>query len=284
MIKNMNQIIKNSHLNNLPPYKPKKVSVVTHTKTQNSNMELKYIDIKPDTKKQLFYIEFGNDVFDIPYEETKNKTHNFSILKQYLVKNRYRVQFFASIVIASIFILILYFHIRNSNTQEKLSKELLNNYTLTTLYQDRNIDIPEEQKHSVLIENPFVIGMIRISKINLNYPILSESSKDLLKISVCRFAGPMPNETGNLCIAGHNYVDNKFFSRLHELKKEDMIELYDLSGQKLIYSVYDKDEVTPDDLSCTDQNVGDTKILTLLTCNNVNGKRTVIKAKEVVFE
>lgn len=280
----MNQIIKNNSSNRLPPYKPKKVPVPNCQKVQTSNMELKYTDTKPDIKKQLFYIEFSNDVFDIPYEETKNRSRKFSVLKQYCIKNRYKVQFFTSIIIASIFILILYFHIRNSNLQEKLSKELLNNYTLTTLYQDKNIDIPEEQKQTVLIENPFVIGMIRISKINLNYPILSESSKELLKISVCRFAGPMPNETGNLCIAGHNYVDNKFFSRLNELEKKDTIELYDLTGQKIIYSVYDKYEVTPDDLSCTDQNVGDTKILTLLTCNNVNGKRTVIKTKEVVSE
>ena len=37
------------------------------------------------------------------------------------------------------------------------------------------------------------------------------SSDDLLDVSVCRFAGPMPNEIGNLCIAGHNYVNNNFF-------------------------------------------------------------------------
>lgn len=34
------------------------------------------------------------------------------------------------------------------------------------------------------------------------------------------------------------------------------------------------------DLSCTNQNVGENRIITLLTCNNINGKRTIIKAKE----
>ena len=32
----------------------------------------------------------------------------------------------------------------------------------------------------------------------------------------------MPNEIGNLCIAGHNYVDYKFFSRVNELEKGDV--------------------------------------------------------------
>lgn len=166
--------------------------------------------------------------------------------------------------------------------QEKLSKTLLNNYSLTTLYQnlEDTQNTVRPQKVQVTYSNPFVIGMIRIDKINVNYPILSESNRDLLKISLCRFAGPMPNEIGNLCIAGHNYVDYKMFSRLHELENGDVIDIYDLNGTKITYIVFDKFEVKPNDLSCTSQNVGENKIVTLLTCNNVNGKRTVVKAKE----
>ncbi len=85
---------------------------------------------------------------------------------------------------------------------------------------------------------------------------------------------------GNLCIAGHNYVDNKFFSRLSELSKNDSIEVYDLSGKKITYLVFDEYEVEANDLSCTSQEVGNNKIITLITCNNVNGLRTIIKAKE----
>ena len=39
-----------------------------------------------------------------------------------------------------------------------------------------------------------VIGTIDIEKINVSYPILSDINKDILKISPCRFYGPMPNE------------------------------------------------------------------------------------------
>lgn len=39
-----------------------------------------------------------------------------------------------------------------------------------------------------------VIGLIDIKKINISYPILSNISKDALKVATCRFYGPMPNE------------------------------------------------------------------------------------------
>ena len=33
-----------------------------------------------------------------------------------------------------------------------------------------------------------------IKKINISYPIVSNVSKDALKVATCRFYGPMPNE------------------------------------------------------------------------------------------
>ncbi len=227
---------------------------------------------KRNNIKPHFKIEFSNEILEIPYEENK------IVEKPNTKKNKYFLQFLISIILMFIFILILLYQIHKLNTNEKLSKELLNNYSLTTLYQN-NVQI---EKQSVLIEDPFVIGIIKISKINLNYPIISETNSKLLKISLCRFAGPMPNEYGNLCIAGHNFVDNKFFSNLSKLKNGDIIEIYDLYGKQINYSVFDKYEVNANDLSCSNQDVTNERIITLLTCNNVNGKRTVIKAKEVI--
>ena len=63
-------------------------------------------------------------------------------------------------------------------------------------------------------------------------------------------------------------------------KKNDIEQIYDYNGNKLDYVVYDKYEVEVDDLSCTSQDVGGKRIITLLTCNNVNGTRIVVKAKE----
>lgn len=222
-------------------------------------------------KNQILKVEFGNNTMEIPYEEN-------SSFKSFIIKNRYRLQFFISFVIAIIFLFIFYYNLQKNNKQEELSKSLLNNYTLTTLYQDKTSSKAEKQ--NVVVENPFVIGMIKINKLNLNYPILSESTVDLLKISLCRFAGPMPNENGNLCIAGHNYLDNRFFGKLNKLKKNDIIEIYDLSGNKIDYKIYDINEIAATDLSCTNQDVGENKFITLLTCNNIDGKRMVVKARE----
>ena len=72
-----------------------------------------------------------------------------------------------------------------------------------------------------------VIGIIKIDSIKISYPILSKINDDLLKISPCRFYGPMPNQIGNLCIAAHNYNDNRFFSKLDKLQNNDIIYIYD---------------------------------------------------------
>ncbi len=91
----------------------------------------------------------------------------------------------------------------------------------------------------------------------------------------------MPNEAGNLCIAGHNYVDYKLFSRLNELEINDEIKIYDLSGNSITYRIYDIYETDSSDTSCTFQETNGLKIITLVTCNNINGKRLVVHAKEI---
>ena len=125
------------------------------------------------------------------------------------------------------------------------------------------------------------VGSIKIPKINVYYPILAKTSVELLKIAPCKFYGPEPNEVGNLCIAGHNYRNDKFFSKALDLVFGDIIMITDASGRTLNYSVYDKYEVVPEDTSCTSQNTNGKKIVTLITCTNDNKKRVIIQAKEI---
>ena len=204
----------------------------------------------------------------MPDKHNKNKTSNNKL---------YKITFIISAILAFIFIGIFMIKLYSNNPHEKLSKLLTESYSISTLYSN-NINNYEVTPTD---NSPFVIGIIKIDKINLNYSILSVSNNNLLDISVCRFAGPMPNEVGNLCIAGHNYVDYKFFSRLNELSKNDKISIYDLSGNKVDYTIYDIYESKSDDTSCTFQNTNGLRIVTLVTCNNVNGKRLVIHAKEM---
>lgn len=192
---------------------------------------------------------------------------------------KYRILFYIFSSIAIISIIFLFTDFYNNSRNAYISKKLADSYTISTLYSNNTSYQTEVQEESR--NEPFVIGIIKIDKINLNYAILSISNNDLLDISVCRFAGPMPNEVGNLCIAGHNYVDYKFFSRLNELSLGDKIQIYDLAGNYVTYEIYDIYESRADDTSCTFQDTNNLKLVTLVTCNNVNGKRLVLHAKEI---
>ena len=125
------------------------------------------------------------------------------------------------------------------------------------------------------------VGTINIPSINVNYPILSETSDSLLKVSVCKFWGSDPNEVGNLCIAGHNYRNTRFFSKVPNLVVGDMIEITDLTGKTLQYAVYDKYTVDPTDVSCTSQLTNGKKIVTLITCTNDNKQRVIVQAEAI---
>lgn len=78
--------------------------------------------------------------------------------------------------------------------KEKLSKSLVNQFEIRNLYANSNDYQAQKMITTAEEENPFVIGLLKIDKINLMYPILSTTSEELLKISPCRFYGPMPNE------------------------------------------------------------------------------------------
>lgn len=102
-----------------------------------------------------------------------------------------------------------------------------------------------------------------------------------MKIAPCKFHGANPNEVGNLCITGHNYKNTKFFSKISKLNLGDEIEITDLGGRTLTYSIYDTFIVNPDELQCTSQLTEGRKEITLITCTNDNKRRYIIKAREI---
>ena len=126
-----------------------------------------------------------------------------------------------------------------------------------------------------------IVGKIKIPSINVDYSILSETSDALLKVSVCKFWGSNPNEIGNLCIAGHNYRNKRFFSKVPTLKVGDIIEITDLNNNTLKYSVYDKYTVDPTDTSCTSQITNGKKIVTLITCTDDSKQRVIVQADAI---
>lgn len=124
-------------------------------------------------------------------------------------------------------------------------------------------------------------AVLNIPRLGINYPVLSEWSEELLKISLNKYWGPKPNEIGNYCIVGHNYKSGKMFGKLPEITNGDIIELKDMSGRVIKYSVYDRYVVEPTDTACTSQLTGGKRELTLITCKTYGQQRLVVKAKEV---
>lgn len=126
------------------------------------------------------------------------------------------------------------------------------------------------------------IGIVRIPKINVNYPILAQTTNvELMKVAPYKFWGANPNEVGNLCIIGHNYRRRGvFFSDVPSLSVGDIVEIQDLTQRTIQYEVYDIHTVDPNDRSDTTQYTNGKKEVTLITCTDDAKQRVIVKCTE----
>lgn len=148
---------------------------------------------------------------------------------------------------------------------------------------DENKNLMAEQVVTAKGKKYTPIASIKIPKINITYPILSETTDELLKKAPTKFWGPDPNEVGNLCIAGHNYRNKRFFSKVPTLENGDIIEITDFQkGRTLKYTVYNKYTVPDTDRSPTSQVTNGRKDITLITCTDDSKERVIVKATEVL--
>ena len=207
--------------------------------------------------------------------ETKEDFYFYDniIFKRKKIKKRYLFIFFISIIICIIiafYFLSSYFLKLSQNKKTNILKE---KYNVTTLYSNNS------NYSAIKLSNDIsIIGLFEIPSINISYPILENSNEELLKISVCRFSGPLPNRNGNLCIAGHNYKNSMMFSKLYKLNINDSIFITDLNNVRLEYIIYEKFKVKENNLDCTKDTL-DIQV-TLITCKDANNKeRIVVKAK-----
>ena len=193
-------------------------------------------------------------------------------------KKIYKIEFFLSIILICLFSSYYIHAAYDRDKSEEVSqmilteikddniKEYCDNDPIIIILDDNlsnNKQKEEKLEKEIYIDNVIypIESIIKIPKIGINYPVISKTSEELLKISVNKFHGPNPNEVGNYCIVGHNYLNDKMFSRLDELKNGDIVELKDLSGKIIEYRVYDKYIVNPTDTSCTSHRTKDGKKL-----------------------
>lgn len=204
-----------------------------------------------------------------------------TISKKEKKKTLFTVLFIISICLLLICLFYSIFQFYQSYRNEKLSDRLLDNYSVISLYStpsssnkfDNALAVNESPVYSI-------IGKIQIDKLKISYPILSHTNDTLLKIAPCKFYGPALHTPGNVCIAAHNYNNNKFFSKIHTLQIGDVIHIYDLENNLLEYIVYQVNEVISTDTSSLSQDTNGEKEITLITCNNSNKNRIIVKAKQ----
>ena len=232
-------------------------------------------------------------------------------------KKMYKIDFFISVFLVCILFSYYIYAEYDKNKSEAIAQEILSNVEFedsvvddtTIKFSDNSIVVilntedPYEviysqpvQEDSQNIEDEVIarntsvtesgqeyhtVAIVNIPSIGVNYPILNTTTDELLKISPCYFWGPKPNEVGNYCIVGHNYRNSKFFSKVPKLENGDIIEITDLSGRTVKYSVYDKYLVDPSDVSCTSQRTNGQTEITLITCTNDSKQRVIVKATAI---
>ena len=157
------------------------------------------------------------------------------------------------------------------------------------------VEIPKENKEQLQVATATstytapngkkyeTIGVVKIPKLNITYPILSQTTDALMKVAPCKFHGTSPNEVGNLCIIAHNYRrKGVFFSDVPDLENGDIVEIQDLSQRTIQYEVYDVHTVMPDNVSDTSQKTNGRKEVTLITCTDNSEQRVIVRCKEKI--
>ena len=211
-----------------------------------------------------------NQILETNLNDKKNKS--------YRKKTLFFLQLSFSLFFVIAISIFIFYNNFNLSRKENYSNQVLENYNIARLYANLNNSV-DDASNEIDDDQIFnIIGIIEISKINLYYPVFSTYSDELLKISPCKFYGPLPGKSGNLCIAGHNYDNDKFFSKISSLSISDEVIIYDNSNNKFSYFVSDIYEVSSDDLSPVYSYDKNNKQLTLITCNNFNNNRIVVKA------
>lgn len=237
-------------------------------------------------------------------------------------KKVYKFQFFFSIVLVCLLSSYYIYAEYDRNKSEEVSRELLAAMQIPTPQEERIIeeeiedttiktydgiivvalDDNEEDDRQIIQQpqqNPApantqkytasdgveytIDARLVIPSLGIDYPILSDWSDELLKVSLCKYWGNDPNEVGNYCIVGHNYRSGKMFGMLPAIKNGDIIELIDTKyGRTVKYRVYDRFQIDPTDTRCTSQLTDGKKELTLITCKEYGTQRLVVKATEVL--
>jgi sortase A len=127
-----------------------------------------------------------------------------------------------------------------------------------------------------------VIGKMSIPKINLESMMVpGVTQKDLQNAIGWMTTTSFPGEKGNTVMAGHrSHTYGQFFHRLNEVDKGDTVKVETTSGP-ILYRVYEKTVVKPDNLSVLDAKKEEE--ITLITCEPLYSDefRLIVRAERI---
>ena len=196
----------------------------------------------------------------------------------------YKAIFYMLLIATIVIIGMIVYKYGSNQKNEKESQEVVEAFS--------NIDFSKNEEESgsqiqLEYKGYDVIGIVKIPKINIEYPILEigdidpENAKQPMKLSIIKYWGEKVNDYGNLSIAGHNNKDGTMFGKTKKLEIGDIVELTDLKGQTIQYSIYDIFVTDPNDVSILLPKDEIIREVTLITCTNGNKQRLILKAKEI---
>jgi len=177
----------------------------------------------------------------------------------------------AAIIVGTL-VTIKYFNLYKNETEVKQVIASINE-------EFKNSDKPIKEINQQ-IQGHKVVGIIKIPKIELEYPILETTTKETLNLSITKFWGNQINEIGNVSLAGHNNLNGTMFGKTKKLEVGDIIELTDIQNVTLKYKVFKIYVIDPNDISCILPEQEGTREVTLITCTNGNKNRLIVKARE----
>ncbi|MEW6622093.1 MAG: class D sortase [Bacillota bacterium] len=144
-------------------------------------------------------------------------------------------------------------------------------------------DEEEEENTAFLSPTGPVLGILKISKINLRVPVIQGLNETNLKIGISYLEDSAKiGEKGNTVLAGHRGRSyGRLFNRLNEMEVDDQIVISTDQGD-YTYLVYKTVIVEPNDVSVL-RTGREEKILTLVTCEPIRNPthRLIVQAKQV---
>lgn len=188
----------------------------------------------------------------------------------------YKVLFIILLITLVVTIFLIVQKYGNQYEYEKESKKVIE------VFNQSEEKIDETGLSVVEYKGYKVIGIIKIPKIDLEYPILEKTTKESMLISISRFWGGDINGYGNVSLAGHNNrATLTMFGKNKYLEIGDSIFLTGLDNKTIEYKIYKTFLTDPNDVTILKTTDDKSREVTLITCSKGHENRLIIKAKEI---